>query len=490
MSETIRKGGPKKWNGDVSKKNVEKVHQIIKEKNIKIIDLKFNDLPGLWQHFSMPVTELSEGLWIEGIGFDGSSIRGFQKIQESDMILMPDASSAVVDPVCEIPTLSIICDIYDPISKKPYTRDPRYIAKKAEKYMKDAGIADTVYFGPEAEFFLFNDVRFDQTENSGYYFIDSREGDWNTGKIENPNLGYKLRFKEGYFPVPPHDTLQDLRSKMILKMLEVGIPAEVHHHEVATAGQNEIDIKYSPLSKMGDMLLMYKYIIKNMAKQHGLVATFMPKPLFADNGSGMHCHQSLWKDGTNLFYDAKGYAGLSEMAKYYIGGLLKHAKGLMAFCAPTTNSYKRLVPGYEAPVNLVYSARNRSAAVRIPMYSDNPKAKRIEFRPPDPSCNGYLAFAAMLMAGLDGIKNKIDPGSPTDKDLFELGEDELKKIPTVPGSLDQALDALEKDHKYLLEGGVFTQDVIDIWLAYKREREHDAIRLRPHPYEFYLYFDI
>jgi glutamine synthetase len=473
-----------------NEKDVAKVNQLIKENGIKIIDLKFNDMPGLWQHFSIPAVELGESIWKEGIGFDGSSIRGFQKIQESDMIMVLDPSSAVVDPCCEVPTLSIICDIYDPLSKKPYSRDPRFVAKKAEQFVKDSGIADTIYFGPEAEFFIFNDVRFDQTENSGYYFIDSQEGDWNTGKDEKPNLGYKIRFKEGYFPVPPHDTLQDLRSKMILKMIETGIPIEVHHHEVATAGQCEIDIRYSPLTKMADNLLMYKYIIKNMAKKNGMVATFMPKPLFADNGSGMHCHQSLWKDGTNLFYSKEGYAGLSDLAKYYIGGLLKHAKALMAFCAPTTNSYKRLVPGYEAPVNLVYSARNRSAAVRIPMYSENPKAKRIEFRPPDPSCNGYLAFSAMLMAGLDGIKNKIDPGKPTDKDLFELSAEELKSIPTVPGSLDEALNALEKDHKFLLEGGVFTQDVIDVWLEYKRKREVDSVRMRPHPYEFYLYFDI
>lgn len=492
MAEPIKAGagGPKRWNGEVNQKDIDRVHRLIKENGIKIIDLKFNDLPGLWQHFSIPTDELSEGLWIEGIGFDGSSIRGFQKIQESDMIMMLDPSSAVVDPMCEVPTLSIICDIYDPLLKKPYTRDPRYIAKKAEKYLLDEGIGDSIYFGPEAEFFIFNDVRFDQTENSGYYFIDSKEGDWNTGKDEKPNLGYKVRFKEGYFPVPPHDSLNDLRSKIILKMKESGIPIEVHHHEVATAGQCEIDIKYSPLTKMADHLLMYKYIIKNMANKAGMVATFMPKPLFADNGSGMHCHQSIWKNGVNLFYDKKGYAGLSQIALYYIGGLLKHANSLMAFCAPTTNSYKRLVPGYEAPVNLVYSARNRSAAVRIPMYSENPKAKRIEFRPPDPSCNGYLAFSAMLMAGLDGVRNKIDPGKPNDADLFELNEEELKNIPTVPGSLDAALNALEKDHKYLLEGGVFTKDVIDIWLEYKRKKEVDSVRMRPHPYEFYLYFDI
>jgi glutamine synthetase len=483
-------------NGSFDDKAARDATKLIKDKNIKIVDLKFNDLPGLWQHFSIPASELSEmdditrSIWVDGIGFDGSSIRGFQKIQESDMILIPDPATAIVDPVCEVPTLSLICDIYDPLTRKPYTRDPRYIAKKAEKYLKDSGVGDTVYFGPEAEFFLFNDVRFDQTENSGYYFLDSAEGDWNTGRQESPNLGYKIRFKEGYFPVPPHDSLQDVRSKIILKMIESGINVEVHHHEVATAGQCEIDMKFDKLVKMGDNLLLYKYIIKKMAKKYGMVATFMPKPLFADNGSGMHCHQSIWKGGTNLFYDKKGYALLSQTAKYYIGGLLKHAASLMAFCAPTTNSYKRLVPGYEAPVNLVYSARNRSAAVRIPMYSDSPKSKRLEFRPPDPSCNAYLAFSAMLMAGLDGIKNKIDPGEPMDRDLFELSEEELKHIPTVPGSLYTALKALEADHEYLLRGGVFTKDVLDIWLEYKRKKEIDGVRMRPHPYEFYLYFDI
>lgn len=483
-------------NGSFDEKAARDVMKTIKNKDIKIVDLKFNDLPGLWQHFSIPASELKEmadimrSIWVDGIGFDGSSIRGFQKIQESDMILIPDPKSAIVDPVCEVPTLSILCDIYDPLTRKPYSRDPRYIAKKAEKYLKTTGIADHVYFGPEAEFFIFNDVRFDQTENSGYYFIDSDEADWNTGRIENPNLGYKIRFKEGYFPVAPHDSIQDLRSRIVLKMIESGINVEVHHHEVATAGQCEIDMKFDTLTKMGDNLLLYKYIIKNMAKKNNMVATFMPKPLFADNGSGMHCHQSLWKNGINLFYDKNGYALLSKIAKYYIGGLLKHANSLMAFCAPTTNSYKRLVPGYEAPVNLVYSARNRSAAVRIPMYSDNPKSKRIEFRPPDPACNGYIAFSAMLMAGLDGIQNKIDPGDPTDTDLFEMSEEELKKIPTVPGSLRKSIDALEEDHDYLLKGGVFTQDVIDVWLEYKRKREIDPVRMRPHPYEFYLYFDI
>jgi len=474
----------------------EEVMTFIKKNNIEIVDLKFNDLPGLWQHFSIPASELVElddltkSIWVEGIGFDGSSIRGFQKIQESDMILIPDPKTAILDPVCQTPTLSIICDIYDPITKQPYTRDPRYVAKKAEAYLKSTGIADTSYWGPEAEFFIFDDIRFDQTENAGYYFIDSVEGDWNTGKDEKPNLGYKPRYKEGYFPVPPHDSMQDLRSEMILTMIKSGIQVEVHHHEVATAGQGEIDMKFDTLTTMGDKFLLYKYIVKNVARKYGKTATFMPKPIFMDNGSGMHTHQSLWKDGQNLFYDKNGYALLSDLAKYYIGGLLKHGRSLMAFCAPTTNSYKRLVPGFEAPVNLVYSQRNRSAAVRIPMYTANPKSKRIEFRPPDASCNGYLAFAAMLMAGLDGIKNKIDPGEPLDVDIYELSGAEAKSIPTVPASLEEAIKALEEDHDYLLAGGVFTQDVIDVWIEYKRENEIDALRLRPHPYEFYLYYDI
>ncbi len=485
----------KKWNGTTTKTDVDNVISQIKKNKIKIVDLKFNDLPGLWQHFSIPATELvqddspDKGIWAEGIGFDGSSIRGFQKIQESDMILMPDAMTAVTDPICDVPTMSIICDVYDPVAKTPYSRDPRYIAKKAEKYLKELDIADVSYWGPELEFFIFDDIRFDQNVHSGYYFIDSQEGEWNSGREECPNLGYKPRFKEGYFPVPPHDSLQDLRSEIVLKMVETGIPVEVHHHEVATGGQNEIDMRFDSLVNVADRCMMFKYIVKNMAKQNGQVATFMPKPLFGDNGSGMHTHQSLWRGGKNLFYDEKGYAGISTLAKYYIGGLLKHAHALMAFCAPTTNSYKRLVPGYEAPVNLVYSMRNRSAAVRIPLYSENPKAKRIEFRPPDPSCNPYLAFSAMLMAGIDGIKNKIDPKEPFEGNTYELTGTDSKKIPTVPGSLEAAIDALEADHKFLLQGKVFTQDVIDVWIEYKR-MEMDSIRSRPHPHEFHLYFDI
>jgi glutamine synthetase len=466
----------------------EDVAKLIKEKNIKIVDLKFNDLPGLWQHFSMPIAELDD-VWEEGVGFDGSSIRGFQKIQESDMILIPDPKSARLDPVPEVATLSVTCDIYDPLTRKPYSRDPRFIARKAEEYLKSTGISDTSYWGPEPEFFVFDDVRFDQTENSGYYFVDSVEGEWNSGREENPNLGYKPRFKEGYFPVPPHDSLQDLRTEMILTMADVGIPIEVHHHEVATAGQCEIDMKFDSLLAMADKLMWFRYIVKNIAHQHGKVATFMPKPLFGDNGSGMHTHQSLWKDGTNTFFDEKGYALMSESGMHYAGGLLKHARALMAFCAPTTNSYKRLVPGYEAPVNLVYSARNRSAAVRIPVYTDSPKSKRLEFRPPDNSCNPYLAFPAMLMAGLDGIENGIDPGEPVDQNTYDLSAEDEGKLKTVPGSLEEALDALEEDHDFLLKGDVFTQDVLDVWIEFKRQ-QIDEIRLRPHPYEFYLYFDI
>jgi glutamine synthetase len=472
----------------------QEVTNLIKQNGIEMVDLKFNDLPGLWQHFSVPPRELhlediETSIWVDGIGFDGSSIRGFQKIQESDMILIPDPNTARIDPICEAKTLSIICDIKDPLTKENYSRDPRYIARKAEEYLRKTGIADASYWGPELEFFVFDDIRFDQTENSAYYYVDSIEGEWNSGREENPNLGYKPRFKEGYFPVPPHDSLQDLRSEMVLTMEKIGIVVEVHHHEVATAGQCEIDMRYDTLTNMADKVMWYKYIVKNVARRHNKVATFMPKPLFGDNGSGMHVHQSLWKNGKNLFFDEKGYAYTSQLCRWYIGGLLKHGRALMAFCAPTTNSYKRLVPGYEAPVNLVYSARNRSAAARIPVYTAQPKAKRIEFRPPDPTANPYLAFAAMLMAGLDGIENQIDPGPPLDKNTYELSPREAARLKTVPGSLEEALRALEADHDFLLKGGVFTQDVLDVWLEYKREHEIDPVRLRPHPWEFYLYFD-
>jgi glutamine synthetase len=466
------------------------VKKLAKESGAKIVDLRFIDLPGMWQHFSIPVEDLDEDLFTEGIGFDGSSIRGFQQIHESDMLLIADAETAVMDPVLSIPTMNIICNVFDPLTRKPYSRDPRYVAQKAEAYLKSTGLADISYWGPEAEFYMFDSVRYDQNAQSGYYYIDSREGVWNTGREENPNLGYKLRHKEGYFPVPPSDQLQDIRSEILLALKDVGVKVEVHHHEVGTAGQAEIDMRFGPLVKMADNLITYKYIIRMICKKHGMTATFMPKPLFGDNGSGMHVHQSLWKGDTNIFYDKKGYALLSQTAKYYIGGLLKHAPALLAICAPTTNSYRRLVPGYEAPVNLCYSQRNRSAAVRIPVYSTSPKGKRIEFRCPDPSTNPYLCFAALLMAGLDGIKHKIDPGEPMDKDLYELEPEEAKKIKSTPGSLGEVLDALEKDHAFLLEGGVFTPDLIETWISYKRARELAPVNLRPVPYEFFLYYDL
>jgi glutamine synthetase len=471
-------------------KTASDVQQLAKEAGVKIVDLKFVDLPGVWQHFSIPAEDLDEDLFRDGIGFDGSSIRGYQQIHESDMLLVADAETAYVDPNLEIPTLSLICNVRDPITLQPYNRDPRYIAQKAELYLKGSGIADVSYWGPELEFYIFDDVRYDQTAQAGYYFIDSDEGVWNTGRSETPNLGYKIRHKEGYFPVPPADTLQDVRSEIILQMKQVGVPVEVHHHEVGTAGQGEIDMKYAPLTKMADNVMYYKYIIRNIARKHKKVATFMPKPIFGDNGSGMHTHQSLWKGETNVFYDAQGYSLVSKTAMHYIGGLLKHAPALLAFCAPTTNSYRRLVPGYEAPVNLAYSQRNRSAAVRIPVYSKSPKSKRIEFRCPDPSSNPYLCFAAQLMAGLDGITNHIDPGDPLDKDLYDLEPEEAAGIKSTPGSLGEVLDALEQDHDWLLRGEVFTPDVIETWVKYKRERELAPVNLRPVPYEFFLYFDL
>ncbi len=463
---------------------------LAKENDIKIVDLKFMDLPGMWQHFSIMVDELDESLFEDGIGFDGSSIRGFQAINESDMLVFPDPATALVDPVCQVPTLSITCNIKDPITLENYTRDVRHIAQKAEAYLQSTGIADVSYWGPEAEFYLLNDIRYGQNQHSGFYFVDSVEGSWNSGRAENPNLGYKPRYKEGYFPVPPSDTLQDIRSEICLKLIESGVPIELHHHEVGTAGQGEIDIRFDTLTSVGDKIALYKYIIKNVARAHNLVATFMPKPLFQDNGSGMHVHQSLWKNGKNVFYDAQGYSLLSDDALYYIGGLLKHARSLCAIIAPTTNSYKRLVPGYEAPVNIAYSQRNRSACVRIPVYSKSENAKRVEFRTPDPSCNPYLAFSALLMAGLDGIQNRIHPGDPMDKDLYDLEPEELADIESTPVSLGDSLDALEDDHEYLLKGDVFTQDVLDVWIDYKRENEVDAINMRPHPYEFFLYHDI
>ena len=466
------------------------VVQLANESGVKMVDLRFTDLFGTWQHFSIPARELSEEMFEEGVGFDGSSIRGFQTIQESDMILVPDPATAFIDPFLEVPTLAIICDVYDPITRQPYTRDPRYVAKKAEAYLRQTGIADVSYWGPEAEFFLFNDIRYQYEPYEAFFAIDSVEGWWNSGKELQPNYGGQIPPKRGYFPVPPTDRLQDVRSKIVLALEAAGVRVEVHHHEVASAGQGEIDIRFATLTRTADNLMIYKYIVKNVARQHGLTATFMPKPMFADNGSGMHTHQSLWKGDVNIFFDEAGYAQLSETARYYIGGLLRHAPAVLAFAAPTTNSYRRLVPGYEAPVNLAYSQRNRSAAVRIPVYSKSPKAKRIEFRPPDPSANPYLCFAAMLMAGLDGIQNQIDPGEPMDKDLYDLPPEEAAKIEQVPGSLAEALDALEQDHEFLLKGDVFTPDIIETWLTYKRQNEVDAVRLRPHPMEFVLYYDV
>jgi glutamine synthetase len=466
------------------------VVEFARDKGVKIVDLRFIDLPGIWQHFSITTGELNEDIFEEGLGFDGSSIRGFQKIQESDMLLIPDPNAVFLDPFTEVPTLNVICNVKDPITGQPYSRDPRYVAQKAEKYLETTGIGDTIFFGPEPEFFIFDDIRFDQSTNYGYYYVDSKAGVWNSGKEEGPNLGYKPRYKEGYFPVPPMDHFQDIRSEIVLILESIGVQIEVHHHEVATAGQAEIDMRFDKLTRMADKLQMYKYVVKNVARRRGKTATFMPKPLFMDNGSGMHCHQSIWKNEKNLFYEAGGYAGISQTCKYYIGGLIKHAPSILAFAAPTTNSYRRLVPGYEAPINLIYSQRNRSACVRIPMYSKSEKAKRIEFRCPDNSANAYLAFSAMLLAGLDGIQNKIVPPDPIDKDLYDLEPHEKERIQSTPGSLEEVLTSLEGDYAYLLKGDVFTKDLIENWLEYKRLKEVDAIRLRPHPYEFALYFDI
>ena len=468
---------------------VEEVLKFAKENDVKMVDLKFTDFVGTWQHFSVPFSELDEKSMVEGFGFDGSSIRGWQAINESDMLVVPDPKTAVIDPMIEVPTLSLTCNIVDPITREPYEKDPRNIAIKAENYLKSTGIGDVAYFGPEPEFFIFDDVRFSTSYQHGFYFIDSVEGRWNSGKEENPNLGYKPRYKEGYFPCPPMDSLNDLRNEMVLTLMKVGIEVECQHHEVATAGQAEIDMRFAPLLRMGDQLMWYKYIIKNVAIKNGKTVTFMPKPIFMDNGTGMHTHQSIWKDGKNVFAGDK-YGGMSEVALWYIGGILKHAKALCAFTNPTTNSYKRLVPGYEAPVNLAYSSRNRSAAVRIPMYFTSEKAKRIEVRFPDPSCNGYMAFAAMLMAGLDGIQNKIDPGDPLDKNIYSLSPEELAQVPSTPSSLAEALDALENDYEFLTKGDVFTEKCIQDWIEYKRENEVDPVRLRPHPHEFELYFDI
>jgi glutamine synthetase len=468
--------------------NVREALEFAKKNRVQVVDLKFVDLIGTWQHFTIPASELTEDLFKDGSGLDGSSIRGWKAINNSDMLVVPDPATACLDPFTLVPTLSLIGNVVDPISRETYERDPRYIAQKAEKYLQSTKIGDTSYWGPEAEFFIFDQARYDQTSHSGYYHIDSDEGVWNMGQ-DGVNLGGKIRHKEGYFPVPPTDTQQDIRSEMILEMEKVGIAVEKHHHEVATAGQAEIDIRFDSLVRTADKMMMYKYIVKNVARRHGKTVTFMPKPIFGDNGSGMHTHQSIWKEGKPLFA-GKEYAGVSQMCLHYIGGILKHAPALAAITNPTTNSYKRLTPGFEAPVLLAYSSRNRSAGIRIPMYSPSPKAKRIEVRFPDPGANPYLAFSAMLMAGLDGIENKINPGEPAEKDLYDLEAKEAAKIRTMPGSLDEALSNLEKDHKFLLKGGVFTEDLIESWIGYKRSKEVDPMRLRPHPYEFFLYYDI
>jgi glutamine synthetase len=465
------------------------VLDMAKENGIKMIDLRFMDFPGIWQHFSVPVGELEESHFEDGYGFDGSSIRGWQPINASDMLVVPDPATARVDPFYADPTLVLIGNIVDPITREPYSRDPRHIAQKAEAYLKSSGIGDTAFFGPEAEFFIFDDIRFQSSRNGAFYMIDSEEGTWNTGRDECPNLGYKPRHKEGYFPVPPMDKFQNLRTEMVLTLEKLGIDVECQHHEVATAGQAEIDMRFKPLLEMGDQLVWFKYVLKNVAHKHGHTVTFMPKPIFEDNGTGMHTHISIWKEKKPLFAGDK-YAGVSQEALYAIGGILKHCKALCAFTNPTTNSYKRLVPGFEAPVNLAYSSRNRSAAVRIPMYSASPKAKRIEFRTPDPSCNGYMAFSAMLMAAIDGIENKIDPGEPLDKDIYGLPPEELAEIPSAPGALDEALAALDEDKEFLLKGNVFTPDVVEKWVEYKTENEVNEVKLRPHPHEFYLYYDI
>jgi glutamine synthetase len=473
----------------VTKVTPKEVLALCREKDVKAVDLRFMDFPGLWQHFTIPVTKLDEDVFEDGIGFDGSSIRGWKGIHESDMLVVPQPETAFLDPFTDIPTLSVICNIQDPITREDYSRDPRNVARKSVNYLKSTGIADTAYIGPEAEFFIFDDIRFEQNEHEAFFHIDSVEGQWNRGRVENPNLGYKLRHKEGYFPVPPADQMMNIRNEMMQTMIDCGLDVEAQHHEVGTAGQSEIDLKYQELVRVADWLLMYKYIIKNVAVRHNKTVTFMPKPIFNDNGSGMHTHLSLWKNGEPLFAGG-GYAGLSDMALHAIGGILQHAPAILAFTNPTTNSYKRLVPGYEAPVNLAYSQRNRSACCRIPMYSPSPKSKRIEFRCPDPSCNPYLAFSALLMAALDGIQNKISPGEPLDKDLYDLPPEEAAEVPQTPGSLAAVLAALADDHEFLLRGDVFTEDVISTWISYKTENEVDAIRLRPHPYEFCLYYDI
>ena len=452
------------------------------ETRASMVDLKFCDLLGTWQHVTLPLRAFDESAFEEGLGFDGSSIRGWQGISESDMLLMPQAETAIIDPFAAEPTLSLVCEIADPVTREGYAKDPRRVARRAEEYLRATGIADTAYVGPECEFFVFDEVSYDLGPNASHYAVDSAEGHWNSGR---PGLGYTIREKQGYFPPAPHDSLADLRTEMVLTLERLGIACEFHHHEVASGGQCEIDLRFQTLTRMADQVMAYKYVVKNVARRHGKSVTFMPKPIFGDNGSGMHCHQSLWKEGTPLFADKSGPAGLSQLARGYIAGLLLHAPALLALCAPTTNSYRRLVPGYEAPVNLAYSSRNRSACIRIPTYSDSPKAKRIEFRCPDATANPYLAFAAMLMAGLDGIERGLDPAEPADFDLFEDDHGVAK----VPGSLEAALDALETDHAFLTKGGVFSEELIRTWIDWKRENEVDPVRLRPHPLEFGLYYD-
>ncbi len=464
------------------------VLEFAKKNNAKFVDIRFTDLPGVWQHVSFPINHLDASNFEDGYGIDGSSIRGWAAIHESDMLLVPDPKTAFMDPFRDVPTLCMFGDVIDPVTKQSYPRDPRYTARKAENYLAQSGVADKAYFGAEAEFFIFDNIRFDQTHQHGFYFIDAEEGRWNSGREEH-NLGYRPRVKEGYFPVPPTDHYMDLRSEMVTQMQACDLDVECHHHEVASGGQCEIDFRFDSLLRAADNMMKFKYIVRNVAYQYGKTVTFMPKPIFGDNGSGMHTHQSLWKGDKPLFA-GDGYGGLSQTAMWYIGGLLKHAAAIVAFAAPTTNSYKRLVPGYEAPVNLAYSRRNRSAAIRLPMYSTSPKAKRIEFRPPDPSCNPYRAFAAMLMAGMDGIENKIDPGQPLDKDIYDMSPEELKHVPSLPGSLENSLQALAADHKFLLKGEVFTEEMINLWISYKLKNEVDAVRMRPHPYEFQLYYDI
>ena len=479
------------WEGEMTQENKspESLLTTIKDNKVGMVDLRFTDIPGLWQHFSVPPRTFDHDAIVDGVGFDGSSIRGFQEIQESDMLVVPDPATAFLDPFSEVPTLVVICTIRDPVTGESYSRDARHIAQKAEAYLKGTGVGDTAYFGPELEHFVFDSVRFDQGTNYGFYEIESHEANWDAGEGNGPSLGHKLRPKEGYFPVPPADTLQDARTEMVLLLEKLGIEVEAHHHEVATGGQGEIDMRFTTLTRMADNVMIYKYVVKGVARKRGMTATFMPKPLFGDNGSGMHVHQSIWKAKKPIFA-GDGYAGSSETMRYYIGGLLKHAPALCAICAPTVNSYRRLVPGFEAPVNLGYSQRNRSAACRIPMYSADPKAKRVEFRCPDPAANPYLAFAAMLMAGLDGIERRINPGDPIDKNLYDLPPEQMAKVPKAPGTLDEALDALQGDHQFLLAGSVFTKDVIETYFSYKRLHEIDEIRLRPHPYEFFLYYDI